>query len=80
MMNGMRNEFTAIIEPGDDGWFWARSPEVPGANGQGRTPEEAREDLAAAIDLVLEYLRDEAARQSSLRAWALTPIGTQFRQ
>ncbi|MFN0148018.1 MAG: type II toxin-antitoxin system HicB family antitoxin [Dehalococcoidia bacterium] len=53
----MRNEFTAIIEPGDDGWLWARSPEVPGANGQGRTPEEAREDLVAAIDLVLEYQR-----------------------
>ena len=61
----MHNEFTAIIEPGEDGWFWARSPEVPGANGQGRTAEQARDDLAAAIDLVLEYLRDEGAKQSS---------------
>ncbi|MBI5948443.1 MAG: type II toxin-antitoxin system HicB family antitoxin [Chloroflexi bacterium] len=56
----MRNEFTAIIEPGENGWWIAQCPEVPGANGQGRTPEEARSDLAAAIELVLEYLRDEA--------------------
>ncbi len=32
----MRNEFTAIIERDGD-WFIAYSPEVPGANGQGRT-------------------------------------------
>ena len=32
----MRNEFTAIIERDDD-WFIAYCPEVPGANGQGRT-------------------------------------------
>lgn len=58
----MRNEFTAIIEDGGEGWYWAHSPEVPGANGQGRTPDEALNDLAAAIELVLEHLRDEAAR------------------
>jgi predicted RNase H-like HicB family nuclease len=58
----MRNEFTAIIEDGGEGWYWAHSPEVPGANGQGRTPHEAIEDLVAAIELVLQYLRDEATR------------------
>jgi len=49
----MRNEFTAIIEPDGD-WFMAQCPEVPEANGQGRTAEEAKNDLAAAIQLVLE--------------------------
>ncbi|MGH2632968.1 MAG: type II toxin-antitoxin system HicB family antitoxin [Tepidiformaceae bacterium] len=58
----MANEFTAIIEDGGDGWYWAHSPEVPGANGQGRTAAEALDDLAAAIELVLAHLRDEAAR------------------
>ncbi|HXU24054.1 MAG TPA: type II toxin-antitoxin system HicB family antitoxin, partial [Tepidiformaceae bacterium] len=61
----MSNEFTAIIEDGGDGWYWAHSPEVPGANGQGRTPPEALDDLAAAIELVLAHLRDEAARSMS---------------
>lgn len=56
----MTNEFTVIIEDGGDGWLWAHCPEVPGANGQGRTPEEAKADLAAAIELMLDYLRSEA--------------------
>ena len=59
----MRNEFTAIIEPGDDGWWVASCPEVPAAIGQGRTPDDASEDLIAAIQLVLEYLRDEATKE-----------------
>jgi predicted RNase H-like HicB family nuclease len=48
----MRNEFTAIVEQ-DNGWFIAYSPEVPGANGQGRTKPEALKSLADAIGLVL---------------------------
>lgn len=57
----MRNEFTAIIERDGD-WFIAYSPEVPGANGQGRTKEEARESLAAAISLILEDRRVDGLR------------------
>jgi predicted RNase H-like HicB family nuclease len=36
----MRNEFTAIIER-DEQWFIAYCPEIPGANGQGMTQDEA---------------------------------------
>jgi predicted RNase H-like HicB family nuclease len=57
----MRNEFTAIIER-DGEWFVAYSPEVPGANGQGRTREEARASLAAAISLILDDRREDALR------------------
>ena len=57
----MRNEFTAIIER-DGEWFIAYCPEVPGANGQGRTKDEARESLAAAIELILEDRREDAFR------------------
>lgn len=59
----MRNEFTAYVADGGDGWFWATCAEVPGANGQGRTPDEAVDDLAAAIEVMLAYLRDEAERE-----------------
>ncbi len=55
----MRNEFTAIIEK-DGQWYIAYSPEVSGANGQGKTQEEARESLAEAITLILEDARDRA--------------------
>jgi len=49
----MHNEFTSIIEQ-DGEWFVACSPEIPGANGQGQSPEAARENLAEAIALILE--------------------------
>ena len=61
----MRNEYTAIIEDGGDGWLWAHSPDVPGANGQGRTEDEALDDLKAAIELLLEYRRDRAREAMS---------------
>ena len=48
----MRNEFTAIIER-DENWYIAFCPEIPGANGQGKTQAEARGSLAEAIALIL---------------------------
>jgi predicted RNase H-like HicB family nuclease len=49
----MRNESTAVIE-WDGEWFVGWSPEIPGANGQGRTVEECRASLSEAIRLILE--------------------------
>jgi predicted RNase H-like HicB family nuclease len=57
----MHNEFTAIIEQDGD-WFVAYSPEVPGANGQGRTKDEARRSLSEAIALILEDRRQDGLR------------------
>jgi len=59
--NTMRNEFTAIIEKDGD-WYIAYCPEVPGANGQGRTIEESRVSLVEAIALILEDRREDALR------------------
>jgi len=55
----MHNEFAAIIERDDD-WFIAYCPEIPGANGQGRTIEECKRSLAEAIALILEDRRQDA--------------------
>lgn len=49
----MNNEFSAIIEQDGD-WFIAICPEIPGANGQGRTREEAKQSLGEAIEMILE--------------------------
>jgi predicted RNase H-like HicB family nuclease len=57
----MRNEFTAVIEQ-DGEWFIAYCPEIPGANGQGRTKDECIENLADAIELILEDRREDALR------------------
>lgn len=58
---GMHNEFTAVIECDGD-WFISYSPEIPGANGQGRNREECLNSLAAAISLVLEDRREDGLR------------------
>jgi predicted RNase H-like HicB family nuclease len=47
----MHNEFTAVIEK-DEGWYIAYCPEIPGANGQGKTVEEAKQSLADAVELI----------------------------
>ncbi len=57
----MHNEFTAVIEQDGD-WYIAYCPELPGANGQGRTVDECRDSLTEAIALILEDRRDEALR------------------
>ena len=58
----MHNEFTAVIEAADEGGFVAFCPEVPGANGQGETPEEAKRNLAGAIELILADRREDGLR------------------
>jgi predicted RNase H-like HicB family nuclease len=49
----MKGEVTAIIEKAPEGGYWAICPEVPGANGQGDTIEEAKESLKEAVSLIL---------------------------
>jgi predicted RNase H-like HicB family nuclease len=60
----MRNEFTSVIEE-DGEWFIGYCPEIPGANGQGRTVEECRANLAEAIALILEDRREDGARRAA---------------
>jgi predicted RNase H-like HicB family nuclease len=57
----VRNEFTAILERDDD-WWIASCPEIPGANGQGRTKDEALQSLSDAIALILEDRREDGLR------------------
>jgi predicted RNase H-like HicB family nuclease len=57
----MKHEFTAVIERDGD-WFIAYCPEIAGANGQGRTVDEAKASLADAIALILEDRREDALR------------------
>lgn len=53
--------FSAIVER-DGNWFIAYCPEVPGANGQGKTKEECLENLKQAVELILEDRRADALR------------------
>ena len=57
----MHNEFTGVFEQDED-WFIGYCPEVPGANGQGRTLSECRQNLRDAVRLILEDRRQDALR------------------
>ena len=50
----INGELAAIIEATPEGGYWAICPEVPGANGQGETVLEAKENLKEAVALILE--------------------------
>ena len=58
----MKNEFTAVLEPAEEGGYFAYCPEVPEANGQGEKREEALDSLGEAIALVLEDRREQGLR------------------
>ncbi len=58
----MKSEFTAIIESAPEGGYWAICPEVPGANGQGETVEEAKNNLREAIELIFQDRREDILR------------------
>ena len=50
---------TAIYEEAEEGGYIGYVAELPGANTQGETLEEARENLNEAIQLILETNREE---------------------
>jgi predicted RNase H-like HicB family nuclease len=52
-------EYTALIEKTEDGWYFAQCEQIPGALTQGKTIEEAEENLKEAIALILECDREE---------------------
>lgn len=52
-------QLTVIYEHGEDGWVVARIREVPAAMSQGKTQEEARENVLDALrELVQSYLEE----------------------
>ena len=55
-------KFTAVFEQEDDTWI-GFVEELPGANTQGSTLEEARENLKEAIQLIIETNRELMRRQ-----------------
>ena len=58
----MESIFTAVFEKIGD-WYIGYIEELPGANTQGRTLEEARENLREAVELVLKSNRELAERE-----------------
>jgi predicted RNase H-like HicB family nuclease len=58
----MESTFTAVFEKVDD-WYIGYVEELPGANTQGKTLEETRENLREAIELILVANRELAEKE-----------------
>jgi predicted RNase H-like HicB family nuclease len=56
-------KFSAVFEQEGE-WWIGYVEELPGANTQGRTIEEARENLKEAVQLVIEANRELARRDT----------------
>ena len=64
----MKGELTAVIEPAPEGGFWAICLEIPDANGQGESIEQAKQNLQAAIELLLKDREADIRRGLALDA------------
>jgi predicted RNase H-like HicB family nuclease len=62
----MEGKFTAVYEKLDD-WYIGYVEELPGANTQGQTLEETRENLREAVQLILEANREIAEKDTAGR-------------
>jgi len=52
-------KFKVVIEKGEDGYYVVTVPSLPGCISQGKTKEEALENIKEAIELYLEVLQDK---------------------
>lgn len=73
-MNGEEATYTAVLTPGEDGWVCAQVAEVPEAISQGRTPEEAKENLAEALAAALDWRRAEGEEIPGRAEVSLEPL------
>ena len=58
-------KFTAIYEKAEEGGYIGYVAELPGANTQGETLEETRENLKDAVEMLLECYREDAEARFS---------------
>lgn len=70
----VRMTYTAVLTPGEDGWICAQIAEVPEAISQGRTLEEAKANLAEALQLALQWRRDEGEALPEPVEVTITPV------
>ena len=60
--------FTAVFEPAEEGGFTGYVAEIPGANTQGETLEETRENLIDALEMILAVRREQAQAKQPVGA------------
>lgn len=74
----MENQYTAVFER-DGKWWIGYVEELPGANTQGETLDEARENLKEAIQMVLEANRELTRREVEGKSVIREDISVQYK-
>jgi len=54
-----KSKFPVIVYQDEEGWYVAECPVIPGCMTQGKTLEEALENIKEAIELCLEVRREK---------------------
>jgi len=62
---------TAIYESAEEGGYIGYIAELPGANTQGETLEETRENLKDAVSLLLDCYREDAEAKLAKKSTSL---------
>jgi len=55
---GVEMKYKVVISEGEDGWYIVECPSIPGCISQGRTIEEALENIKDAIQGCLDVLNE----------------------
>lgn len=55
--------YTAIIEKSEDGYYVGQVQEMPEAIAQGKTIDELKQNLLDALQLVIDYQREQTISQ-----------------
>lgn len=58
-------KFKVVLEKGEDGYYVATVPTLPGCISQGKTKEEALENIKEAIELYLEVLQEKELEKTN---------------
>jgi len=66
--------YTAVLTAGEDGFVCAQIAEVPEAISQGRTVDEAKANVREALQLALEWRRDEGKDLPARAHVTLVPV------
>ena len=52
-------QYSVVVHHAEEGGFWVDVPALPGCYSQGESVDESLQNVAEAIELYLETLRDE---------------------
>lgn len=63
-----------VLRPGEDGWFVAECPVIPGCISQGRDKADALANIHEAILLCLETRESEGASWSLPRTYEIVDV------